>query len=164
MSYVTIAYSDYGLFFENVQAGSDITIQNNTFLNNFSQSVRLDFYYGGGKVTASGNVVTNNGVNGTVLYGQVSSPLTLNWQAESKMPLVITAYDFAVQPEGALTLSPGTLIKSAQYADLLLQGKLVSQGTASQPVVLTSLKDDSRGGDTNNDGTATTAAPKDWKG
>lgn len=43
-------------------------------------------------------------------------------------------------------------------------GTIRVNGTASQPVMLTSFKDDENGGDTNGDLTATTGAPGDWHG
>ncbi len=43
-------------------------------------------------------------------------------------------------------------------------GELDLQGTPAEPVVFTSLKDDSFAGDTNKDGAASKPAPGDWRG
>jgi hypothetical protein len=65
-----------------------------------------------------------------------------------------------------VTIEPGTVIKAAKGGRIIIQdgGILDALGTDLNPIVFTSLEDDSAGGDTNLDGNRTRPAPGGWFG
>jgi len=103
--------------------------------------------------------VTNSGINGITL-----TPGTLggvaNWSFGG-----LTGYlagDLVINETGELTIQPGQTVKVHWGAYISVSGTLEATGTAAEPIVLTALRDDTHGGDTNADGPST-ALPGDWE-
>ncbi len=113
--------------------------------------------------TISGNTVSGSGPAGIGLDGTVSGNLTL--PVVAGLPYVVDSSTLTVGAGATLTLAAGTVLKfQGMNTTLVVAGTLQSQGTALSPVSLTSLKDDSVGGDTDNDGGASSPAAGDWGG
>ena len=109
----------------------------------------------------SGNTGTGNALNGLGLSGTVSS--TQTWQhPDDHFPFVLNG-TVTVNDDVSLNLTPGLVCKSQPAGSFLVYGNLNASGQATAPVRLTSLRDDSIGGDTANDGSVA-PAPGDWVG
>jgi hypothetical protein len=115
------------------------------------------------RVLHSGNTVSGNAVNGIVLTGGLSIPMT--WQG-GDMPYVLLS---GLTTTAELTIERGVFVKVARSRDLSVsQGRIVVTGEGAERVHFTSLGDDrcaSTGGridcDTDNDGN-TAPQPGSW--
>jgi pimeloyl-ACP methyl ester carboxylesterase len=70
----------------------------------------------------------------------------------------------AIMPGAKLTVNPGVIIKLGKNTPILVMGELDVKGSPEEPVIITSLRNDSTGGDTNSDSDLTSPAPGDWFG
>lgn len=134
--------------------GGSLTIGNNTFSN-------LGDY--GISVYAATNF-TNNGGNtgGRGMYMAYSIAGNQTW-AKDNIPYV--ANSISISSGSSLTIAPGAIVKAmTDTFPFYIDGTLIiGSPTATENAIITSIKDDTVGGDTNNDGSATTPQAGDWR-
>ena len=94
--------------------------------------------------------------HGTQLTGNVT------W-TKAASPYIVLG--MGVASDATLTIEPGTIIKFIGGGGIGLNGNVtVGAPAPAEPVIFTSLKDDSVGGDTNGDGSASLPVSADWNG
>jgi len=115
-----------------------------------------------GTVTLSGNTSTGSPYNGLYVNGTVT--VDSRFTADPGFPYISTGSP-TVNSGKTLTIDPGVVIKctSSGWA-LIVNGSVSAVGTVDSPIYFTSLKDDTVGGDTNGDGSATSPAKGNWYG
>ncbi len=157
-----IDQSDYGLWIDGNSAPSfnTVTIQNCLY-DPIAMSLTSN-------PTFTNITFSANGSNGIkIIEGTLSSNATLvkrNVAGYTNIPYIVG--NLTVASGAVLTLEQGIIIKFryAGFTGISVQGGLNATGIVSQKIIFTSFKDDSSGGDTNNDGNATIPANSDWYG
>jgi len=82
-----------------------------------------------------------------------------NWTLDGS-PYVVE--DTIVDSDVTLSIDPGVVVKFKEDASLSVWGILDARGTEDKPVYFTDYRDDTVGGDSNGDGTATFPQPGGW--
>lgn len=146
-------HTGFGIF--GAFADQTLNLTNTDFQNNdrpLLLTLELDF-------THSGNTASNNTINGIEMSGVTVTDRT--WTNDT-IPYVVQGA--AVAAGTTLTIDSGVVVKmQSSFSQITVEGTLNTQGTSLEPVFFTSLKDDTVGGDTNNDSSLTSPAPGDWR-
>lgn len=140
----------------NVEFEATPTITDNIFENN------EDAMFITNKVNPilSNNQAINNQINGTVLGSDIHNNMTL----KKDLPYIIKS-SLSVSTGASLTIEPGAVIKFYNSnSGLSIGSKITAIGTSTESIIFTSMLDDEYGGDTNQDGSATSPHPGDWMG
>lgn len=145
----------YGIFASGSASSSKITFVKNKFYDNTIGATVMandvDF-------NNSGNISEGKGINAIILSGSRNRPIRL-----TKNDLNYVTSDYTIQSKGSLTIDPGVVLKLQLGTGLSSYGVVQINGTPSNKIYLTSIKDDSIGGDTNGDGTSTKPNLGDWR-
>ncbi|MFQ5630765.1 MAG: DUF1565 domain-containing protein, partial [bacterium] len=149
---------------------------NDSVIDNQSALEYCEFYYGGQGFRSESSPLTvdpriqpdmatltladnkNNGID--LIGGTFNAHLFLETIGT---PYTLRFGDITVSQGTSMTISPGVLVKFGSERDLHIRGALIANGTAESPIILTSMKDDANGGDTNGNDESI-GLPGDWGG
>lgn len=155
----TISDSYYGLVYDGTSTAvaENVVIQN-CYWDPIAMSLKSD-------PTFTNITFTANGSQGLkIREGTLSSDAYLKKRDVAGINNIGYILDnLTIDANAVLTIEPGVVIKFNSGNYITVNGALIANGTSGENIVFTSIKDDSRGGDTNNDGNTSTPAKGNWR-
>ncbi|KPK92937.1 hypothetical protein AMJ80_06240 [bacterium SM23_31] len=155
----TISNSYYGLVYDGTSTAvaENVVIQN-CYWDPIAMSLKSD-------PTFTNITFTANGSKGIrILEGTLSSDAYLKKRDVAGIYNIGYILDnLTINTNAVLTFEPGVVIKFNDNRYITVNGALIANGTKDENIVFTSIRDDSRGGDTNNDGNTSTPAKGNWR-
>ena len=142
-----------------------VTVQNNVFDENEGYAITLwSPVEGPSPLEFVGNQGSNNGATGILVDARLSNT---TMGANPNLPYIIQT--ITVPAGKTLTLGPGVVFKGSQSHSgggslISVEGVLQVEGAANELVYLTSLHDDTVGGDVLRDGPTVQPGAGDWRG
>ncbi len=102
-------------------------------------------------------------INNSVMWHSGTLETTTTWKADI---VHIVEKDLIVAGGITLFIEPGSIVKFVRNTGITVQdgGTLSAPATLQEPIILTSISDDTAGGDSNLDGDLTRPRPGEWRG